>query len=170
MSAILKSFRSTQVRMLGLTLAVALNGHSAAASTASPFQKFVGAWSGGGQIIATNGHREAIRCRAEYSMAKSGSALNQAIVCASESSKLNITTYAEATGETIQGYWSEATRDVSGHLTGRIAADGRFDGEISAAAFTASISLTSNGRSQAVSIKPRGGDISDVRIELGRRT
>ncbi|MBV8289454.1 MAG: hypothetical protein JOZ35_21285 [Hyphomicrobiales bacterium] len=155
--------------MLGLTLAVALNGHSAAASTASPFQKFVGAWTGGGQIIATNGHREAIRCRAEFSVAKAGSALNQAIVCASESFKLNITTYAEAAGETVQGYWREATRDVSGHLTGHIG-DGVFDGEISAAAFTASISLTSNGRSQAVSIKPRGGDVSDVRIELGRRT
>ncbi|MBV9287818.1 MAG: hypothetical protein JO288_08340, partial [Hyphomicrobiales bacterium] len=82
-------------------------------------------------------------------MAKAGSALNQAIVCASESFKLNITTYAEAAGETVQGYWREATRDVSGHLTGRIG-DGVFDGEISAAAFTASISLTSNGRSQAV--------------------
>ena len=169
MSAILKSFRSTQVPMLGLTLAVALSGHSAAASTASPFQKFVGAWTGGGQIIATNGHREAIRCRAEFSVAKAGSALNQAIVCASESFKLNITTYAEAAGETVQGYWREATRDVSGHLTGHIG-DGVFDGEISAAAFTASISLTSNGRSQAVSIKPRGGDVSDVRIEMGRRS
>jgi hypothetical protein len=29
--------------------------------------------------------------------------------------------------------------------------------------------MTSNGRSHAVSIKPRGGDVSDVRIELGRR-
>ena len=160
---------STQVRMLGLILAVTLNGHWAAAATASPFQKFIGAWSGGGQIVATNGHHEAIRCRAEYSLAKAGSALNQAIVCASESFKLNITTYAEAAGETVQGYWREATRDVSGHLTGHIG-DGVFDGEISAAAFTASISLTSNGRSQAVSIKPRGGDVSDVRIELGRRT
>jgi hypothetical protein len=169
MSAILKSFRSTQVRMLGLTLAVVLNGHYAAASTASPFQKFIGGWSGGGQIVATNGHHEAIRCRADYSVAKAGSALNQAIVCASESFKLNITTYAEAAGETVQGYWREATRDVSGHLTGHIG-DGVFDGEISAAAFTASISLTSNGRSQAVSIKPRGGDVSVVRIELGRRT
>ena len=167
MSAILKSFRSTQVRMLGLTLAVALNGHSAAASTTSPFQKFVGAWSGGGQIVATNGHREAIRCRAEFSVTKAGSALNQAIVCASESFKLDIKTYVEASGDSIQGYWSETARDLNGHLTGRVA-EGRFDGEISAPAFTAAISLTSNGHSQAVSIKPRSGDVADVRIELKR--
>jgi hypothetical protein len=47
-------------------------------------------------------------------------------------------------------------------------AEGRFEGEISAPAFTAEISLTSNGHSQAVSIKPSGGDVSDVGIELKR--
>jgi len=167
MSASLKSFGSTQVRMLGLTLAVALNGHYAAASTASPFQKFIGTWSGGGQIVESNGHRESIRCRAEYSEAKEGSALNQGIVCASESFKLNIKSYAEASGDAVQGYWSEAARDVTGQLTGRIA-PGRFVGEIIAPAFTAAVSLISDGRSQSVNIQPRGGDISDVRIELKR--
>ena len=124
-------------------------------------------WSGGGQIVGSNGHRESIRCRARYSEAKDGAALNQSIVCASESFKLDITSYAEASGESVQGYWREASRDVSGHMTGRIA-EGRFEGEFSAPTFTAGISLTSNGRTQAVSIQPRGGDISDVRIELRR--
>ena len=137
------------------------------ALAASPFQKFIGVWSGGGQIVESNGHRESIRCRAEYAETKDGSALSQAIVCASESFKLNIKSHVEASGESVQGYWSEAARDLTGHLTGRIA-ESRFEGEISAAAFTAVISLTSNGRSQAVSIKPRGGDVSDVRIELKR--
>ena len=156
-------------RPLGLAVAVAFSAQQTVALAAGQFQKFTGEWRGGGEIVESNGHRESIRCRAEYVDSKEGSALNQAIACASESFKLDIKSYVEASGDSIQGYWSEATRDVSGHLTGRIG-DGRFDGEISAAAFTASISLTSNGRSQAVSIKPRGGDISDVRIELGRRT
>ena len=170
MSSMLRSLRSPHSTALWLTVAAALGAQQAHALAASPFQKFIGVWSGGGQIVESNGHRESIRCRAEYVDSKEGSALNQAIACASESFKLDIKSYVEASGDSIQGYWSEATRDVPGHLTGRISADGRFDGEISAAAFTASISLTSNGRSQAVSIKPRGGDISDVRIELGRRT
>ena len=53
-------------------------------------------------------------------------------------------------------------------MTGRIS-EGRFEGEIVAPAFTAVISLISNGRTQTVSIQPRGGDVSDVRIELKRR-
>jgi hypothetical protein len=91
-----------------------------AAAAAGPFEKFIGSWSGAGQTIGGNSHRERIRCRAEYSEEKGGSALDQTIVCASESFKFNIYSYAEASGESVQGYWKEATRDVSGHLTGRI--------------------------------------------------
>ena len=110
---------------------------------------------------------KSIRCRAQYTEAKEGLALNESIVCASESFKLDITSYVEASGEGVQGYWKEASRDVSGHVTGRISA-GRFEGELSAATFSAGISLTSNGRAQAVSIQPSGGDVSDVHIELKR--
>jgi hypothetical protein len=154
--------------LFGLALVVSLAGAPSAAAAAGPFERFLGSWSGAGQLVGTNGHRESIRCRADYTEAKGGLALNQAIVCASESFKLDIHSYAEASGESVQGYWKEASRDVSGQLTGRISA-GRFEGEFSAPAFTATISLTSNGRTQAVSIQPRGGDISDVRIELRRR-
>jgi hypothetical protein len=151
-----------------LAIAASLAGQQSSAVAAGPFEKFLGSWSGSGQIIASNGHSESIRCRAEYTDAKDGSALNQTIVCASESFKLNITSYVEATGESVLGHWHEAARDVSGQVTGRIAG-GRFEGEFSATAFTAAISLTSNGRTQSVSIQPKGGDISAVRIDLTRR-
>ena len=163
----LLSFRSRRLGPLGLAVAVAFSAQQTVALAATPFQKFIGVWSGGGQIVESNGHRESIRCRAEYVDSKDGSALNQSIVCASESFKLDIKSYVEASGDSIQGYWSETARDLNGHLTGRVA-EGRFDGEISAPAFTAAISLSSNGRSQTVSIKPSGGDVSDVRIELKR--
>jgi hypothetical protein len=160
----LPSFNALSV----LAISIGVAGLPSAAMAAGPFDKFLGSWSGAGQMIGTNGHRESIRCRAEYTDAKSGSALNQTIVCASESFKLDIQTYAEASGDSVQGYWKEASRDVSGHLTGHIS-PGRFEGEFSAPAFSAAISLTSSGRTQTVSIKPQGGDISDVRIELKRR-
>jgi hypothetical protein len=153
---------------LAMALAASLIASQSTAWAASPFEKFIGAWSGSGQIVGTNGHRESIRCRAQYTDAKGGAALNQSIVCASESFKLNITSYVEASGDSVQGYWKEASRDVSGHLSGRIS-DGRFEGELSAATFSAAISLTSNGRTQAVIMQPRGGDISQVRIELKLR-
>ena len=159
--------RSPRFALLVAAAAAAFGVQQTGARAASPFEKFTGEWRGGGQILESNGRREPIRCRAEYSEAKDGAALNQAIVCASESFKLDIKTYVEASAGLVQGYWTDATRDVSGHLTGRIE-EGRFEGEISAAAFGAYILLTSNGRRQAVSIKPRSGDVSDVRIDLKR--
>jgi hypothetical protein len=152
---------------LVMAIAASLIALHSPALAAGPFEKFVGVWRGEGQIVGTNGHRESIRCKAQYEEAKEGSALNQTIVCASESYKLNITSYVEASGDSVQGYWKEASRDVSGHVSGRIA-DGRFEGEFSAATFSAGILLASNGRTQSVSIQPRGGDVSDVRIELRR--
>ena len=154
--------------LTAMAVATSLTMSLSVYAASGPFEKFIGSWSGTGQIVGANGHRESIRCRAEYSEAKEGTALNQTIVCASESFKFNIHSYAEASGELVQGYWKESARDVSGHLSGRVS-EGRFEGEFSAPAFNASMSITSNGRTQAVSIQPRGGDIADVRIELKRQ-
>jgi hypothetical protein len=160
-------FRAPPMKALGLGAAIVLSAPMPAALAAGPFERFLGVWVGGGQMIGSNGHRESIRCRADYSEAKGGAALIQSIVCASESFKLDITSYAEASGESVQGSWREASRDVSGHMSGRIS-EGQFVGEFSAPTFSAGISLTSNGRTQTVSIQPRGGDISEVHIELKR--
>jgi hypothetical protein len=158
---------ASPIKAMGLAAAIVLSAPMPAALAGSPFERFVGVWTGGGQMVGSNGHRESMRCRAEYSEAKGGAALNQSIVCASESFKFDITSYSEASGDSLQGTWKEASRDVSGHMSGRIS-EGQFVGEFSAPAFSAGISLTANGRTQTVSIQPRGGDISEVHIELKR--
>jgi len=154
----------------GLVLAVVVGGAAAllpsrSAVAAGPFQPFVGNWTGGGQIIGSNGVPERIRCERE---ANRGEALSQTIVCASASYRLDIQIYVEASGQTVQGYWRETTRNVSGQLTGRIQG-GLFEGAVMGQGFTAGISLRSNGRRQTVNIAPSGGDIANVRIELERR-
>jgi len=106
-------FRTPPQPLLALALAVTLVASKSAAVTPGPFRNFISQWSGRGQIVASNGHRESIRCRADYSEAKDGAALNQTIVCASESFKLNTKSYVEASGESVQGYWNEAARDVT---------------------------------------------------------
>jgi hypothetical protein len=154
--------------LTALTLAFLFFASNSEAITVSPFRNFIGEWSGRGQIVGSDGHQEQIRCRAQGSEAKDGAAFNQAIVCASESFKLDIKSHIEASGESVQGYWNEASRGLSGQLTGRIA-ENRFEGQIGAPTFTAAISLTSNGRTQGVTIRPSGGDIAAVRIELRRQ-
>lgn len=157
----------------GLIVAVAMGGAAAlwpgpSAAAAGPFKPFVGQWTGGGEVISSNGLPERIRCRANYDESSGGAAMSQTIVCASASYRIDIQSYVEASEGRVQGSWREATRGISGELTG-VLADGRFAGAVRGAGFTAQISLRSNGRRQAVEIRPSGGDIAEVHIELERR-
>lgn len=152
---------------MGVAVALALAVPQPAAA-ASPFASFTGSWSGSGQVIGAKGDHEQIRCRAQYSKAEHAEALNQKIVCASDSYRIDITSYLEASGTMVQGSWQEATRNISGHLTGRIEA-GQFSGDVVGPSFSAAVSLSSKGRTQVVSIRPHGGDIADVRVDLERR-
>jgi hypothetical protein len=68
----------------------------------------------------------------------------------------------------ISGSWSEASRNASGTISGRAAGD-----HVEAAArgenFSASLSLTTRGPRQTVSIRPQGTNIAAVSLALNRR-
>ena len=168
MSKLASILRAPPLMALGFVAALSLAPPQARAAAGGPFQKFMGEWTGAGQVISRNGTREAIRCRAEFSGAQDGEALNQTIVCASPSYRIDIQSSAEAVGDSVHGAWREETRNVSGQLSGRVA-DGRFVGAVRGSGFTAGVSLNSNGRRQGVNIEPSGGNIADVSIELERR-
>lgn len=138
----------------------------AIASSAGPFANFVGSWGGAGQVAGANGSVEKIRCRATYST-PADEQLSQSLVCASDSYRIQIHSFVVADGRAVEGHWEEATRQVTGHLAGTIA-DGRFEGAVSGAAFTANLSLNTAGRKQTVVITPNAGDISRVSIILSR--
>ena len=158
-----------QLAAAGLAAALGLAAPRSLAAADSPFHSFVGQWTGDGQVVASNGGRERIRCRANFTAARQGAALNQSIVCASQSYRIDISSYAEAgDGDSVQGTWSEATRGVSGHLTGRVG-DGRFVGKVVGPGFAAGVSWVSNGSRQVVNIEPSGSDIVNVQIQLERR-
>ena len=156
-----------QLMAASFAAAIGLAAPHCHAAAGGPFQSFAGQWTGDGQVIQAKGARERIRCRADFTESRQGAALNQSIVCASQSYRIDISSYAEAVGGSVQGTWSEASRGVSGHLTGRVG-DGRFVGTVVGPGFTAEISLVSNGQRQVIHIEPSGSDIADVHIELER--
>jgi hypothetical protein len=145
----------------------ALWSSSAVAASPGPFAKFIGSWDGAGQVAGVNGAIEKIRCRASYSSPSDEHSLSQTLVCASDSYRIQIHSFVVADAQNVQGHWEEATRQATGHLTGTIA-DGRFEGSVTGAAFTANLSLDTTGRKQTVVITPQGGDISRVSILLSR--
>ncbi len=142
------------------------SGGALASSAAGPFEKFVGSWGGAGQVAGVDGSVEKIRCHATYST-PANEQLSQSLVCASDSYRIQIHSFVVADGQSVEGHWDEATRQVTGHLAGTIA-DGHFEGALSGAAFTAGLSLNTAGGKQTVVITPHGGDISRVSIVLSR--
>jgi len=152
---------------LALVLSLGLGAATSAGAAEGAFGMFAGSWRGGGEVTGSNGVREHIRCRADYSVSNEGAAMTQTIVCASPSYRIDIHSHVEARGEEVQGDWSESTRNVTGQLSGRIVG-GRFEGAVQGPSFTAGVSLIANGHGQSVSIAPSAGDISGVSIQLTR--
>ena len=65
----------------------------------------------------------------------------------------------------MTGTWSEATRGVSGSLSGRISGP-NISAMVEAQGFQAGIAVNTRGRSQSVNIKPGGTDVVDVTVNL----
>jgi hypothetical protein len=155
------------VKRLGRVIVVAgftLTAIPAFAQT-GPFAPLAGTWSGEGTITTSNGGGERIRCRARYTIAEGGRAFQQALTCASDSYKFEISSNVETDGTRVTGTWSEATRGVSGKLSGRISGP-NISALVEGAGFSAGVAVNTRGKSQSVNIKPGGTDVTDVTVNL----
>ena len=140
-----------------------------AADSTGPFAKFLGHWRGSGRVTSTSGAAERISCRATYTGSENGAGLSQTLVCASDSYRFDVRGYVVAKGQSVQGQWQEMSRNVAGHIVGKIS-DGEFDGTIAGSGFAAEMSIRSSTRRQTVVMRPRGGDIDKVDIILSRES
>ena len=132
----------------------------------SPFFGLSGYWSGGGTIAMTNGATERIRCKATYAVNSTGRALNQSLRCASDSYRLEISSNVIFEAGAISGTWSEATRNVSGTISGR-ATSAEIHATVAGGAFLATLDVRTHGDRQTVAITPHEGtDVASVSITL----
>jgi hypothetical protein len=144
--------------------AITLDAPSAAEK---PFSQFTGSWSGSGTITVQDGSRERIRCRGSYAANQSGNTLSLGLRCASDSYKFELQSEITHDSGNISGTWSEVGRQVHGSLTGR-STNSHIQATAQTVGFTATLSLTTRGNSQSVSIKSPGSEISEVAVSLTR--
>jgi hypothetical protein len=130
-----------------------------------PFAPLAGNWSGSGTITTSSGGSERLRCRARYAVGEGGRVLQQALTCASDSYKFDISSNVETDGTRVTGTWSEATRGVSGNLSGRISGP-NISAIVDGPGFSAGVAVNTRGKSQSVNIKPGGTDVTDVTVNL----
>jgi hypothetical protein len=116
-----------------------------------PFAGMAGHWTGGGTVNLEDGATERIRCRANYAVA--GAELGLTLTCASDSYKFNLEGRVVAgPGGVVTGTWSESSRNISGSLHGR-GGSGSFQVVASGPGFNASISLSTRGNRQSISMR-----------------
>lgn len=140
-------------------------GHADPGSS-GPFFGLSGNWSGTGTISLTNGSTERIRCKAAYTVDAAGKAIRQTLRCASDSYRLDISSTVVSEGGSLSGSWTEATRGVSGHVSGRASA-AEIVANVAGDGFTARLDVRTQGNKQSVTIRPEGGtDVAAVSIAL----
>jgi hypothetical protein len=165
--------RSTKLdsRALKLAAAVALSllaspasVPTASAQVASPFASLAGSWSGTGVVETSNGN-ERIRCRAAYEVA--GMSLQLNLRCASDSFNFNLASSWRYDAGEVSGKWSEASRNVSGTISGRVSGN-QILVTAQGLSFAANLLLVTRGNNQSVSIRGSGSEIKAVDIALRR--
>jgi hypothetical protein len=132
----------------------------------APFAGLPGSWSGSGSIALSDGSHERLRCRATYRVDGSGMRLQQALRCASDSYKFDLSSDVVSDGTQLSGTWNESSRGISGTLEGR-SNGGEISAVAEAAGFSVNLNLTTRGNRQSVSIVSQG-DIRDVSITMIR--
>jgi hypothetical protein len=133
----------------------------------APFSGMAGAWSGEGRIDLQAGASEPLRCRATYTVGGDGRTLDQHLRCASDSYRFEVSSSVQSQGGALSGSWSEATRNVSGLVSGRVAA-GRIQAKVDAGLFAADLTVSTSGNHQTVLIVPQGSDVKLVAVTLRR--
>lgn len=149
-------------------LALGLAPTPGKAQGTGPFADMGGQWTGSGVIAMSDGRRERLRCRANYTAGDIGNMLNLGIRCASDSYRLDLSGFLSHRGGAISGQWSETSFNAAGTFNGRVS--GR---SITALAvgttFSARLSMTIGGSRQSVTIRPEGTQIDRVTLSLSKR-
>jgi hypothetical protein len=149
-----------------LTAAVLMASAGPTLAQSPPFAGLAGAWKGAGSISLSDGTSERLRCRATYRVDGGQTALQQTLRCASDSYKIELSSYAVGEGGHVSGSWNEESRGLTGTLTGT-AMPGRLSLAVASPAFSANLSLVTRGDKQTVSIISEG-EIRNVSISLTR--
>ncbi|HEY8031391.1 MAG TPA: hypothetical protein VIF02_03155 [Methylocella sp.] len=146
-------------------LIIPVQGHADPGSR-GPFLGLSGYWSGAGTVTMTNGATERIRCKANYTVNASGKAVQQTLRCASDSYKFEISSNVTSESGSLSGSWAEATRGVSGNISGR-ASGAEIMANVAGAGFTAHLDVRTQGDKQSVTNRPQAGnDVAGVSIAL----
>jgi hypothetical protein len=164
--------RGVQARVVAALLMAlplsASDGHAQRGRDAGPFADLVGTWSGSGTVTLSSGASERIRCRSVYVAVDGGSTLQQDLRCASDSYRFDLRSdISRRQDGSLQGRWIETSRNVTGDISGRLSGD-QIQARVNGPGFSASLTMSTRGERQSVSIQSAGTEVTGLSITLTR--
>ena len=134
---------------------------------AGPFAVLDGTWSGEGNITTSGGLRERLRCRATYRAAEGGDHVRLSLRCASDSYNFDLAGDVDHRNGAISGSWTEASRKASGTISGRANGE-QIEANAKGETFSVTLSLTTRGNRQAVTIQSLSAEVTNVTVTLNK--
>lgn len=135
---------------------------------AGVFAEYGGAWRGSGRISDINGRSEPLSCKSTLSPSSDGIALSLALVCASDSYRVDFHAELYTDGHELHGTWSETTRNASGDVSGTINPE-VINATTTAPGFDANIVIhVVKGKRLDVSLNAHGTSINHVQVSMKR--
>jgi hypothetical protein len=137
------------------------------AHAAGAFANFSGSWSGSGQMRLEGGRTEALRCKAYYTDKSGGTALGISLRCASNSGKVELRANLTSNGNRVSGSWEERQFNASGSASGT-AGGNHIALAIDGSGLTGSLTVSTNGARQTVSLSTQNVALKGLQISLAR--
>jgi hypothetical protein len=150
---------------LRLAAFAVLGAIATTALAATPFDAFLGSWSGTGQVRYDDGRAESMRCQAYYT--GGGQRLHLAIRCNSAGSEIEIRGQLTESGGSVAGTWEERTFNAAGGVKGQISGS-RLTLTVTGGGFSGTMSVALGGGKQTVAISTQGIPMKGVSVVLAK--
>jgi len=140
-----------------------------AASSPSPFEVVKGSWGGGGSLTLEGGKSEKLDCTAYYTSSGGGRKLGVALRCAGQTSKFELRSHLDNTGDKVSGSWEERTFNASGDTSGVLKPGTlrlHFHGGV---AGNMSVAFSASRQSITISVATPGAAVTGIHINMRRR-
>jgi hypothetical protein len=157
--------------LVHLSAASALSIAILAAAPARAQQSFdgvAGTWSGSGSMKTSDGPRERVRCKIDYTPKNSGKSVKMNVRCASDAYKMDLVANIDEKESILSGNWFESEYRQGGQVSGQYVND-LIEAKVEGGTITALLTVRTKGDHQSFAMEAAPGAwISEVSIDLLR--
>jgi hypothetical protein len=140
---------------------------AAPACAQQSFEDVAGSWSGNGTMKPSDGPRERVRCKADYTPKNEGQSVKMNLRCASDAYKMDLNANIDQSGTALSGNWFESQYRQGGKISGQNL-NGLIDAKIDSDTITALLTVRTKANRQTFSMESPGAWISQVSIDFVR--